>query len=570
MTGSRKALIVANDEYEHAELRRLRSPARDAESLAGTLGDPGIGGFDVEVVRNEPAHVVSAHIEDFFSVGRPDDLLLLHFSCHGLKSEAGELFLSARNTRPTRLGSTAVPADFVQRCMRTSRARSIVLLLDCCYGGAFSQGAAVRAAGDVNVLDNFPAERVGGGRGRAVITACSSMEYAFEGDRLADGSAQRPSVFTSALVDGLVSGEADRDEDGWVALDELYDYVFDRVQEENPNQTPGRNFELQGELYIARSNRKRIVPVPVPEELRNAIADSNRLTRLGAVSELRSRLIGDNVPAAVGARDALAELVRADIEQVAAAAADALREAMPHPAETRLDFGRLRQDSVAPHRSVPLLGPPVARACTYKMSQHWIRVTETEDGLDVTVDTGRAGQWRSQIDLTAPTGGATVEVVVEVLATASTQPAPAQGPPAQQGPVPTQQRPAQHSQGAPYRVAATGPGPAPAGWGVAPGPASAQLGQVSGPPGPVSAPPGPVSAPPGQVSAPPGQAAGPVSAPPGHVVGPQPGRYPPNTGWQPRPTPKANNAVWLWISLAIVLLFVAVLCVGALSSASGV
>ena len=92
-------------------------------------------------------------------------MLLLHFSCHGLKSESGELFFAARNTRPNRLGSTAVSADFVQRCMRASRSRSIVLLLDCCYGGAFAEGVAVRAAGDVNVLDSFPA------RGWAVVAA---------------------------------------------------------------------------------------------------------------------------------------------------------------------------------------------------------------------------------------------------------------------------------------------------------------------------------------------------------------------------------------------------------------
>ena len=54
----------------------------------------------------------------------------------------------------------------------------------------------------------------------------------------------------------------DRDEDGWVSLDELYDYVFDKVQEQNPHQTPSRHFELEGELYVARSRRRRIRPAP--------------------------------------------------------------------------------------------------------------------------------------------------------------------------------------------------------------------------------------------------------------------------------------------------------------------
>ena len=82
-----------------------------------------------------------------------------------------------------------------------------------------------------------------GGRGRAVITASDAMQYAYEGDGLAatgqlaiPGQAG-PSVFTSALVRGLRTGEADRDQDGQVALDELYDYIYDKVQAVTPSQT---------------------------------------------------------------------------------------------------------------------------------------------------------------------------------------------------------------------------------------------------------------------------------------------------------------------------------------------
>ena len=86
-----------------------------------------------------------------------------------------------------------------------------------------------------------------------MITASSAMEYAFEGDELADTREQAPSVFTSALVEGLETGEADRDQDGLVALDELYDYVYDKVRAVTPNQTPGKwTFGVQGELVIAR------------------------------------------------------------------------------------------------------------------------------------------------------------------------------------------------------------------------------------------------------------------------------------------------------------------------------
>src|SRR5258706_14314106 len=115
-------------------------------------------------MRNEQAHVIQGKLEELFADSRPDDVLLLHFSGHGLKSESGDLFFAATNTRPNRLGSTVVSADFVQRCMRASRARSIVLL-DCCYGGALPPGVPGGAAGEPPLLGSFPPRKTRG-RGR--------------------------------------------------------------------------------------------------------------------------------------------------------------------------------------------------------------------------------------------------------------------------------------------------------------------------------------------------------------------------------------------------------------------
>jgi Caspase domain/Kelch motif/Galactose oxidase, central domain len=430
--GLRKALIVATDKYEHQGLKQLRSPGADAEALAGVLGDSQIGDFDVQVVRNEPAHLVRGRIEDLFAESRPDDLLLLHFSCHGLKNQSGELFFAARDTRPNRLLATAVSADFVQHCMQESRARSIVLLLDCCYGGAFGQGVSVKASGNVNVQDSFPGGWSEAGRGRAVITASGAMEFAFEGDKLADDHSHGPSVFTAALVEGLASGDADRDEDGLISLNELYEYVYDRVREQSPDQTPGRDIEMQGELYLARSRRRRIHPLPIPPNLEAARTDPNMFTRLGAIGELRSRLLGDNLEAAAGAHAALADTARTDIQYVAEAAAAALREAAIQVVEQGLHFGQVAKGSGRPHRTLHLLGPPLVRACTFRASHSWIRLEETAEGVDVSVDTSHVGALRGDIAIRGPTGEPLAVVPVEV-DVVSGQPGPAVAEP---GPAP--------------------------------------------------------------------------------------------------------------------------------------
>ncbi|MGW6917715.1 caspase family protein [Kitasatospora sp. NPDC054939] len=432
--GRRQALIVANDAYADEGLKQLRSPAEDAVALGGVLGDPQIGAFDVEVIRNESAHVIEGRIEDFFAERRPPDVLLLHFSCHGLKSDSGDLYFAATNTRPNRLASTAVPAAFVRRCMRESRSRSIVLLLDCCYGGAFSRGTQTRAGGSVDVLESFEAGKLGGGRGWAVITASNAMEYAFEGDTLSDGPVRRPSLFTSAVVEGLATGEADRDEDGRVSLDELYEYVFDRVHERNPHQTPSRSFELPGDLYLAHSPRRRLRPEPVPADLRAAMTDPNMFTRLGAVTELRARLAGPDVAAALGAYEALAEVVDTDIRMIAEPAEQALRDVALTPVESEADFGIVELGGPAPHRTLALLGPPLARTCTPQGAPPWLHIADAPQGVDLSVDTAEAGLLRGEAVLRGPTGEATVRVAANVIPVPPGR--PGAGPQSRPGPRP--------------------------------------------------------------------------------------------------------------------------------------
>ncbi|MBM7773382.1 phosphate starvation-inducible membrane PsiE [Actinokineospora baliensis] len=320
----RYALIVANDAYQDSGLRELRAPRQDADQLAGVLGDPDIGGFSVRTLHNESAADTNEAIEDFFADRAPDDLLLLYFSGHGVKDESGDLYFATTGTKLNRLGATAVAANFVRRLMGRTRARRVVLLLDCCYAGAFGRGMVARAGTSMALEEQFQ------GRGRAVITASSAMEYAFEGQELTDTAAGAPSVFTSALVEGLRTGDADRDQDGRVGLDELYEYVYDKVRAATPNQTPGKwVFDLQGDLYIARRGRPVSVPSELPLELREAVLHPNRSVRAAAVDDLARLLTGGHEGLALAAHLALDSLVEDDSRTVAAAATQALAAVQP-------------------------------------------------------------------------------------------------------------------------------------------------------------------------------------------------------------------------------------------------
>jgi hypothetical protein len=254
----RFALIVASSEFEDPTLRRLQAPPQDAEELRGVLADPTIGGFQVTTYMNAPSAALSEAIEEFFDGRRRDDLLLLYYSGHGIKDRDGRLHFAARNTRNDRLRSTAIPAGFIHDVMLNSRSRSQVLILDCCHSGAFTRGMVAKAGDRVGIGERFQ------GRGRVILAASDAMQYAFEGTEVTGGAAS--SMFTRSLVSGLRTGAADLNHDGYVSLDELYDFVHEDVVRLTPQQRPAMwAFDVHGDLWIARSTQVAPAPVDPPE-----------------------------------------------------------------------------------------------------------------------------------------------------------------------------------------------------------------------------------------------------------------------------------------------------------------
>ena len=424
--GKRVALIVATDHYRDPGLRQLRAPGTDADALAKALGDPDLGEFEVEVLHNETSSTISERVETVLSSGRPDDLIVMHFSCHGLKDDSGELYLAATNTRPALLASTAVDAALVNRLMRRSRAQRVVLFLDCCYGGAFERGMVPRAAGTLDVADQFQQRdaELSGGRGRVVITASNAMEFAFEGTDLADSIVQQPSIFTGALVEGLTTGEADRDQDGMVSLGELYDYVFERVRQESPNQTPGKwEFGLQGDLILARNPQRVVVPAPVPVELLELIEHPFPATRLGSVDALTRLAEGTNLPIAAGARAALERMVNDDSRSVAAAATAAVAKTSLRLSAADMDFGTVEVGARAA-ADISIEGVPLASASRVESSSPAIKVRRIERTIRIELETSVSGPIEGIVTVDGPAGTAQVRVVGLVAAEAVEQHVP--------------------------------------------------------------------------------------------------------------------------------------------------
>ncbi|WP_373526438.1 caspase family protein [Nostoc sp.] len=234
------ALLIGVSEYEPG-LTPLPAAAKDVEAMQRVLLHPEIGGFDdVTLLINPQRYVMEEAIETLFTGCQRDDLLLLFFSGHGIKDESGKLYFATRNTRKNLQGrlveTTAVAASSVHKFMSDSRSKHQVVILDCCFSGAFAEGMLARDDDFVDIKNQL------GGEGRAVLTSSTSTQYSFE-QQGADTS-----TYTRYIVEGLETGAADRDEDGWISVDELHEYAKSKVQEVAPAMKP--------EIYAIREGFK--------------------------------------------------------------------------------------------------------------------------------------------------------------------------------------------------------------------------------------------------------------------------------------------------------------------------
>ena len=225
------ALLIACGNYRNSEFPILRSPVKDVEKMKAVLEDSSRGEFSsVEISIDPDRQSISEQIDELFSGRKKDDLLLLYFSGHGIKDERGKLYLASCDAEKNDHGgltkSRVVSATFVHDLMSGSRSGRQIIILDCCFSGAFAEGLLAKDDASVELESQL------GGEGRVILTSSTALQYSFESKGL------ETSIYTQFLVEGMETGAADRDNDGWISIHELHEYAKQKVCEVEPNMKP--------------------------------------------------------------------------------------------------------------------------------------------------------------------------------------------------------------------------------------------------------------------------------------------------------------------------------------------
>jgi formylglycine-generating enzyme required for sulfatase activity len=252
---ARLALLIGVSKYG-AGIPALPECVVDVDAMQRVLVHPEMGGFaaaDITVLKNPQRQEMVDAIHQLFSNRKPDDLLLFYFSGHGMMDEDEyKLHLATSGTYTNQnsrvYAPSAVEAAYIHQRLNYSKSRRLVLILDCCYSGAF---AKEMTKGDSIInLDNYL-----GGKGRAILTSSTASELSLGAKVTTEHGNSGLSIYTRYLVEGIETGAADLDNDGFIGVEELHEYASKRVKEAAPAMNPKfyQQRDEGGTIFLAKS-----------------------------------------------------------------------------------------------------------------------------------------------------------------------------------------------------------------------------------------------------------------------------------------------------------------------------
>ncbi|MDZ4818717.1 MAG: caspase family protein [Planctomycetota bacterium] len=302
INGQTWAYLVGAENYEKAG--KLTYTVNDVRKLANALtqyGGANAGNIvtitDQEADRSRQPYQKSimATLPEALKQAGPADTMIVYFSGHGFRDDAGKLYLAPLECDPANPVASGVPVAWVREQILACKAGTKLLILDACHAGA-DKGESSPSVSAKDIGDEFKTAA-------GVITLASST---------ADESSQiwqfkEQSLFSYWLTQGL-KGHADTNGDGTINIDEIYEYVHGHVSQTakvrfTRPQTPVRIVgpSITGVPTVLRLQPQALkqVVADMAEQL-SGVMEERQLARLGVLEFTNDTKVGEMLGANFG------------------------------------------------------------------------------------------------------------------------------------------------------------------------------------------------------------------------------------------------------------------------------
>ncbi len=234
------AVVIGVASYNH--MPTLRFTDDDAYRMYAFLKSPEGGALsddNIRILIDEDAtkKQILSTLENVFTKAGPNDLVMLYFSGHGLPGSFLPSDFDGFDNR--------IYHDEIRDILDRSPAKYKICIADACHSGGL---LAMKGADANNALLKYYEALAQSSPGSALILSSKSSETSLESSGLRQG------VFSHFLIKGL-KGEADKNQDNIVSVQELFDFTYHNVRSyTGSRQSPviKGNFDKQMPVSVIR------------------------------------------------------------------------------------------------------------------------------------------------------------------------------------------------------------------------------------------------------------------------------------------------------------------------------
>ncbi|WP_092783862.1 caspase family protein [Rhodospira trueperi] len=255
-----RALIVGIDAYEH--ITPLDGAVNDARSIQDSLSALGVKDITVLLNADASRDAIMAAWADLIDRSAPDDLLFITYAGHGSQlperrpgtEEDGkdEVFLLARFSEAAPNNGERIVDDEISELLEKAQDRTVVFIADSCHSGTVTRSFDPRAGQrrtrftDVGPIEDDmlppPAPTSAADDGGAEPESGASVETDALGHVVFVAGVDEDKLVPEVTIDGqshgalsysvaqALRGEADRDGDGQLTVEEFQHYLRQSVR----------------------------------------------------------------------------------------------------------------------------------------------------------------------------------------------------------------------------------------------------------------------------------------------------------------------------------------------------
>ena len=216
---------IGVDDYRDPNIVDLKYCAADVTAVEAAVEQQAVSRrskFITEKLTDRGATVqrVESSLQNLERFVAVDDTVVIMFSGHAMQGRRG-LYLLTTETRTQTLQGTSVNWQTLAKSIAKIKAKRILVLLDACHSGAFSDSS-------LPIQEEFR-KQLRSKDGVLVLASSSGLEVSEEVE------SEQHGAFTTALT-SAISGKADLDGVHGITVVELLAFVKDRVAELTQNR----------------------------------------------------------------------------------------------------------------------------------------------------------------------------------------------------------------------------------------------------------------------------------------------------------------------------------------------